>query len=628
MDKNSITGLVLIGIIFFGFTIYSSRQQKEIAKEQARLDSIGLVESARSEQMVREQQALVTADSVQQTSRSENIRKQMLGETLFAATQGEETFYTLENDKIKVVLSSKGGIVYGVELKDYKTYEGKPLQLFKPRSAYFNIELFTNQSINTSQFFFKNDNGAQQVTVAEGKEGSIALRLYADSLAYVEYLYTLKSGEYMLDYQVNFVGMDGIISPAQRDFSVSWGNISPQQERGYSYENQYTTIAYNQPGSSDVEELSMSTGTKEETINTKLRWVAFKQQFFSSILLAENNFDNGEVKYETMPEYSGDIKKFSAALRVPYSPETTSYDFHFYFGPNSYVTLKKYDDHFQKLIPLGWGIFGWINRFIVIPTFNFLGNYISNYGWIILILTIFIKLLIFPFTYKSYLSMAKMRLLKPELDAINEKFPNREDAMKKQQAMMELYRRAGVSPMGGCLPLLFQFPVLIAMFRFFPASIELRGEHFLWAQDLSSYDSILNLPFSIPFYGSHVSLFALLMGVSLFVSSKINFAQNSASSSQMPGMTFMTLYLMPIMMILWFNNYASGLSYYYFLSNLITIVQSFVFRRCVSDEKLHLQMKENAKKPRKKSKWQARYEEMIRQQQELARQQQKQQRKR
>ena len=627
MDKNSIIGLILIGVIFFGFTIYSSKQQKKIAEEQARLDSISWAESVQTERLRQEQQAAVSVDSIQQAVSLEENRKQMLGETLFAATQGTEAFYTLENDKIKVILSSKGGIVSGVELKDYKTYDGKPLELFKPQSAYFNIGLFTNQTINTSQFFFQNP-GQQQVLVKEGEEGSIALRLYADSLSYVEYLYTLKSGEYMLNYQINFVGMDGIISPAQRDFSISWGSISPQQERGYSYENQYTTVAYNQPGSSDVEELSISTGTKEETINTKLRWVAFKQQFFSSILLAENNFDNGEVKYETMPEYSGDIKKFSAELRVPYAPEETSYRFNFYFGPNSYIALKQYDEHFQKLIPLGWGIFGWINRFIVIPTFNFLGKYISNYGWIILILTVFIKLLIFPFTYKSYLSMAKMRLLKPELDAINQKFPNREDAMKKQQAMMELYRRAGVSPMGGCLPLLFQFPVLIAMFRFFPASIELRGEHFLWAQDLSSYDSILNLPFSIPFYGNHVSLFALLMGLSLFAASKINFAQNSASSSQMPGMTFMTLYLMPIMMILWFNNYASGLSYYYFLSNLITIVQSFVFRRCVSDEKLHQQMKDNAKKPRKKSKWQARYEEMIRQQQELARQQQKQQRKR
>ncbi|MEG1935809.1 MAG: membrane protein insertase YidC, partial [Rikenellaceae bacterium] len=313
------------------------------------------------------------------------------------------------------------------------------------------------------------------------------------------------------------------------------------------------------------------------------------------------------------------IMAFNTNLAVDYSPQTTAYNFGFYFGPNSFAQMKSYDMSFQKLIPLGWGIIRWINRFVIIPSFDFLGHYMTNYGWIIFLLTLFIKLIIFPFTYKSYISMAKMRLLKPEMDSINQKYPKKDDAMKKQQELMALYSKAGVSPMGGCLPMLFQLPVLIAMFRFFPASIELRGEHFLWATDLSSYDSILALPFNIPFYGNHVSLFALLMGVSTFISTKINMAQSGAQNNQqLPGMAFMTTYLMPVMLVVWFNSYSCALSYYYLLSNVVTIGQTYLIRQFVDDKKLHQQMKDNAKKPKKKNRWQQRYDDMIKQQQELA----------
>ena len=343
--------------------------------------------------------------------------------------------------------------------------------------------------------------------------------------------------------------------------------------------------------------------------------MAFKQQFFSSVLIAGNDFQNGELKYDTYQPGEGRIKDFYAKLSVPFSAQTQSCDFQMYYGPNKYSVLKKYDNGMQRLVPLGGWLIGWINRWIVIPVFDFLGKYIANYGIIILLLTIFIKIIIAPLTYKSYLSSAKMRLLKPDIDALNAKYPDQKDAMKKQQAVMTLYKEAGVSPMGGCLPLLIQFPILVAMFRFFPASIELRGEHFLWADDLSSYDSILQLPFDIPFYGSHVSLFALLMAVSVFISSKINYAQTAQAGPQMAGMKFMMLYMMPVMLLLWFNNYSSGLSYYYLVSNLFTIGQTFAFRYAVNDQKLHQQMKENAKKPKKKSKWQQRYEEMMKEQQ-------------
>ena len=616
MDRQTVIGLILIGLIFIGFSWYSGSQQAKRELEKIRIDSINQVQKAKeAEWLAKNEKIQAEQDSMLRISQEERMRNS-LGTLLYNAQQGSEETFTLENDKIIVNFTNKGAAISSVVVKDYKTFDDKPLYLFKPENNVFDLTFTTNQNINTSNFYFTPVKTEKAIKV-NGQEESMAFRLYTDSLSYVEYLYTLKPDDYIVDFKINFVGMENIMSPIQTDLLLRWENTAPQQEKGYDYENQYTTLAYNHPGSKDIEELAISKGEESEVINTKIKWVAFKQQFFSSIILAENDFSNGEVGYETMKPGSGNMKHFTASLKIPYNIQTDSYDFSFYFGPNSYKILKSYDNEFQKLIPLGWGIFGWINRFIIIPTFDFLGGFMTNYGWIILLLTIFIKLIIFPFTYKSYLSMAKMRLLKPEMDEINAKYPKKEDAMKKQQAMLDLYRRAGVSPMGGCLPLLFQFPILIAMFRFFPASIELRQEHFLWATDLSSYDSILQLPFNIPFYGDHVSLFALLMGVSMYVASKINFAQNSAASSnQLPGMTFMSLYLMPIMLVEWFNNYSSGLSYYYLLSNLITIIQSLAFRHFVSDTKLHQRMKENAKKPRKKSKWQMRYEELMKQQQQ------------
>ena len=309
---------------------------------------------------------------------------------------------------------------------------------------------------------------------------------------------------------------------------------------------------------------------------------------------------------------------------MPYTPQTAGYDFAFYFGPNKYAILKKVtvpdgeELHLERLIPLGWGIFGWVNRWFVIPVFDFLRNYVSSFGVIILILAVLVKLIISPMTYKSYLSTAKMRVIKPEVDELAKKYPRQEDAMKRQQATMELYKRAGINPMGGCIPMLIQMPIIIAMFRFFPASIELREQPFLWADDLSSYDSILDLPFKIPFYGDHVSLFALLMAVSLFAFSYISYQQTASSQPQMAGMKFMMVYLMPVMMLFWFNSYSSGLCFYYLLANLLTIGQTLLIRRMVDDDKIHAAMKANAAKQQKgrKSKFQLRYEQLMREQQE------------
>lgn len=615
MDKNTLTGLLIIGLIFLGFTWYGNNQQGKINAEKAKIDSINMVEAAKiAEELKLSQAEFQKNDSLAKVN-AESRAKNVYGEMLFSAQNATEEQYTLQNDKVVIGISTRGATINSVELKDYKTWDEKPLYLFSQKSALFDLRYRTNVDVNTSEYVFTPTTSQKVVTVT-GDSSSVAFRLYNDSTAYVEYVYTLKKDDYEVGLKINFVGMEYMMDNRQGDMTLKWAMNALQSEKGYDYENQYTTLAYKLTSEDEVEEFSVS-NEDSKTVENKIKWVAFKQQFFSSIIVAKDDFVNGDLSYKVLGESSGELKHFNADLNIPFSSDKKSYDFSLYFAPNSYDLFKDYGYDFKELIPLGWGIMGWINRFLIIPVFNFLSEYISNYGWIIFFLTIIIKLLIFPFTYKSYVSMAKMRIIKPDVDALNEKYPNKDQAMQKQQAMMEMYRKAGVNPMGGCLPMLFQMPILIAMFRFFPASIELRGEHFLWASDLSSYDSIFNLPFTIPFYGDHVSLFALLMGVSMYAASKINMAQtNMGSQQQMPGMQFMTLYIMPVMLVVWFNNYSSGLSYYYLLSNVITVAQSLIIRRFVDDKKLHEQMKTNAKKPRKKSKWQAKYEEMMQQQQQ------------
>ena len=452
------------------------------------------------------------------------------------------------------------------------------------------------------------------------------MKLHVADSAYVEFLYTIPlenivQRDYMIDFSINFVGMNLFMASQANEgaLSVDWQGVSYHLEKSYRSENRYSTIFFSDAaGNEGPGNLGSREGTVEKDVNS-LRWIAFKQQFFSSVFIAQDKFLGATMRFDSFKYDSGKVKDFSAKIAVPFNLATPSYHFNFYFGPNKYSLLRSFNLQLQKLVPLGGWIIGWVNRWIVIPVFDFLGGFISSFGLIIFLLTLFIKILIMPLTYKSYISQAKMRLVKPEIDELAKKFPKPEDAMKKQQATMELYKKAGINPLGGCIPLLIQFPILIAMFYFFPASIELRGQSFLWANDLSSYDSILSLPFTIPFYGSHVSLFALLMAASVVITSKLNYAQTASAGPQMAGMKFMMLYIMPIMMLAWFNDYASGLSYYYFLSNIITIGQTYAFRYAVDEKKLHEKMKANAKKPRKKSKWTERYEEMLKEQQKQAR---------
>lgn len=634
MDKQTITGIVLIALIFLGFTLYNSKQQQKWQAEQAAIEA----EAALADSLERAlNPALPVADPTavvtpaQPDSLALNAEAAYYGPQLAAARTAEPETFTVENGVMKVEFSTRGGQITDVTLKDYTKYAPKeernqPVRMFDPELSNFDLSLyvkngFKNVQINTSEFTF----GAEPVAAQEQTQ-RVVMTLPVSDDARLRFEYTIaESGsperDYLIDLDVRFENMAPLMAN-QTSVVIDWKQLTYQNEKGFKNENMYTTAAYRFPGEASIEELGMSDEDKSKKVATAVNWVAFKQQFFSSVLVAYDDFSTADIGFDTADAGSGYVKEFAMQATLPYSPQTEVLRLGLYFGPNKYAILKKVTDPeggalaMERMIPLGWGIFGWVNRWFVIPVFDLLRQFNLNFGIIILILAILVKVIISPLTYKSYVSTAKMRVIKPEVDALAQKFPRQEDAMKRQQATMELYKKAGINPMGGCIPMLIQMPIIIAMFRFFPASIELRGQHFLWADDLSSYDSIANLPFSIPFYGDHVSLFALLMTGALFAFSYINYQQTASSQPQMAGMKFMMVYMMPLMMLFWFNDYASGLCFYYFLANLITIVQTMVIRRMIDDDKIHAIMAANAAKNqnRKKSKFQLRYEELMRQQ--------------
>ena len=637
MDKKSIIGIAVVAVLFLGFAYMNTKEQEkyqqEMARWQAYQDSLAAAAAVTAPAAG---EAVAAADSVVAAAVRER-QVEALGATLAAAREAEAEEFTVENDVMAVRFSTRGGQVTGVTLKDYKRYaprgeEGRPVEMMDPATARFGMTFYVknglrNVDVNTLDYVFEAE------PVAEGPEGEqvVVMRLPVSGDASLEYRYTIydtasPERDYLVGFDVRLVNMAREMAN-QTQIQIDWSNTSYQNEKGFKNENMYTTVAYRFPGEKSVEELGMSEEEKSKEVTSSLNWVAFKQQFFSSVFIAPENVSYADLGFSTAHPGSGYVKDFTARMTVPYTPQTEGYDFAFYFGPNKYSILKKVslsegdDLHMERLIPLGWGIFGWVNRWCVIPVFDFLRNYIPSFGIVILILAVLIRLVISPLTYKSYVSMAKMRLIKPQVDELAKKYPKQEDAMKRQQATMELYKKAGINPMGGCIPLLIQMPILIAVFRFFPASIELRDQSFLWADDLSSYDSVLNLPFSIPFYGDHVSLFALLMALSMFVYSYYNYQQTASAQPQMAGMKFMMVYMMPVMLLLWFNSYASGLCYYYLLSNLLTIGQTLVIRRMVDDSKIQAIMQANAARKSKgrKSKFQQRYEELMRQQEAMQR---------
>ncbi|HBF87633.1 MAG TPA: membrane protein insertase YidC [Bacteroidales bacterium] len=613
MDRNSIIGLLIIGAILVGYSIFTSPTKEEIEKATRQRDSIAQVEQnikLEQEKLKAESfntsPVLTSTDSTLNDSITKVQIQQQFGSFAEAAT-GENQFYTIENELLEIKISSKGGRPYSVRLKQFKTHDSLPLLLFNGDSTVLGLDFFAqNRTISTNELFFTTDN-SNSIIVKDSPK-SLSMKLIVGENKYIEYLYTLTPNSYIVDFDINFVGMKDVIASNNQYLSLKWSMYLPTQEKGKDFENQYTTVYY-KFFEDDVDYLS-ETSDKEEEITTKLKWVSFKQQFFSSILVADNNFLNAFLKSDKSSVTDDNyLAKLDADISIPFNgKDKESFPMQFYFGPNHYNTLSEYNLDFEKLVPLGWGIFGWVNRFLVIPVFNWLGLFISSYGIIILLLTIIIKLILFPLTYKSYISTAKMRVLKPQIDEINAKIP-KEKTMERQQATMALYKKAGVNPMGGCLPMLLQFPILIALFRFFPASIELRQQSFLWADDLSSYDSIYDLPFNIPFYGDHISLFTLLMTISTLIYTRMQ-NQMQASSTQIPGMKVM-MYMMPIMFLFWFNSYASGLSYYYFVANMMTFGQMWLIRRFVDDDEILSKLEQSKKKPVKKSKFAERLEKMA-----------------
>jgi YidC/Oxa1 family membrane protein insertase len=636
MSKNNIIGLVIIVGLLIGYSLWMTPSKEEMAAAKRKADSITLVQRTDSLQnAMNEMVRRAISDSIAKANPGEvaKVGADSLTAGFAPLTVKEEKFYTIESDLLRLKISAKGGNIWSVQLKDYQTFDTLPLVLFKGDSSVFGFEFNTEdlRTMNTGDLIFVPATPVKSDTVTVTGKDSVqfALRVYpgnadpATATSYIEYVYTLKGNDYMLGYKVNFVGMRGYIAQNTRDLSLLWSTTLLQQEKGLKTEQTQSTIHY-MDVAGEVDYLS-ETKDEKERIPTAVKWVSFKQQFFSATLIAQDRFESTDIETVGYPEDNTDrlVKTMKAAFILPYSIETDqTYNLQWYFGPNKYKVMRQYGMNLERQIPLGWSFFlmQWINRFAVIPVFNWLESSHLNYGIIILILTILLKIVLFPIAWKTYISSAKMRILKPEIEEIGLKFPKKEDAMKKQQATMSLYKKAGVNPMAGCVPMLLQFPILIALFRFFPSAFELRQQSFLWATDLSSYDSIYSWTTHIPllstYYGNHISLFTLLMTISTIMYTKMN-NDMMGSTQQMPGMKTM-MYLMPIMFLGFFNNFSAGLSYYYMLANLFTFAQMFIIRRFVNEDKLHARIQENKSKPVKKSSFQKRLEEMTKQQQRKA----------
>ncbi|MDR1405943.1 MAG: membrane protein insertase YidC [Prevotellaceae bacterium] len=620
MNKNTLTGIVLIGAILIGFSIYTSHEQKKM--QEARLEQL-----KEQQRIQREQDSIrlanlpdslvLSAAPAAAIAPAQPAIDESYGSTLALAGEGEQQLVTIENDVLAVTFSNKGGQVYSVQMKNYRTHDGLPVVLFAGDNTTFSFNFFTTKNIATSLFYFTPvDIPAVTQLTETDSVARLSYRLQIAENAFVDYIYTLRYGSYKVDLDIRLNGMNAHIPQNVTTVDLNWAATILRQEKDFASEANQSTISYKYPNDSDIDALGERKDADDKKIPAQVEWIAFKQQFFSAILVAPANFNNASVSYQKNApgNDSRELMRCNASVQFSYNgADETSIPLQFYFGPNHYNTLKSYGRDFENLVPLGGWIIRPINRWIIIPTFDFLNRFISNYGIIILLLTIFIKIILAPFSQKSVVSSAKMKLLKPDIDKINAKYPKQEDAMKKQQETMALYKRTGVSMMGGCLPMLLQMPILFAMFRFFPASFELRQKSFLWADDFSTYDSIFDLPFSIPMYGSHVSLFALLMAVSTYFYSKMMMSQTPQTGQ--PGMKFMQLYFMPIFLLVLCNNFSSGLSYYYMLTNFITMIQTWVIRKFfINEEKMLAKMHARAAQPQKKSKFQQRLEEMQRRQ--------------
>lgn len=622
MDRNSIIGLVLIGAILIGFSIVTkpSRDAQIAAQQEAqrRADSIAMLENIRAMEA-----ATMTADQSDAehtgTGSEETISKQQAEAygDFAAGLEGSKEIITMENKLLKVDFSTLGGRPYTATLKKYQTHDSIPVRLFYGDSTQFNLQFFANnRRINTGELYFVPDASSINLDASE-TEKTLVMRMDVSETAHIDYIYTMYPGHYMLDFSIRLVGLDQYRT---ENMVFNWEVYFPSTEKGFTNESNYTNMLYRYKDG-DMEKFNMRSKkpVEEQTASTRIDWIAYKQQFFSTILVAQDYFEGAYMTSEKFEEPSEFIRHFTSEVDMPYnrtSDQTIAMNL--YFGPNEYKRMKGYEGlDFKNIVVVGGPVIRFLNEIVIIPIFNWLNKSIANYGLIILLLTLILKTALFPLTYRSYKSQAVMRVLKPQVDEIGEKYPKKEDAMKKQQATMDLYKKAGANPMGGCLPMLAQMPILYAMFRFFPTSIELRQEKFLWASDLSTYDSILDLPFNIPMYGDHISLFTILMTVTTVLSMRIN--NQTQANSAMPGMKTM-MYIMPVMFMFILNNFSAALTYYYFLANLITLGQNFLFKRFTDEEAILKKINSKKSKPAKKSKWQQRMEAMTKQQQQLQKQ--------
>lgn len=623
MDKNTIIGFVLVGVIFFGFTWYQSKEYEKQAEYQAQVDSIARAERLAQYRADSIAGRLPVADTLANGGKpvDDYSPAPIYKDSLLEKSHSEEaSFYKLENDKIAVEFTTRGAQPYSVKVKNYRNYDSTDLYLFRPGDSEMGVEIYAGEIINTKDFNFQ---------LAEKTDSSIVMRLPFAKGGYIQQKYTLKEGTFVVSNEMSFVGMNGVIPRNVSYYDFDWDVTIPRMEKGYKNEVQYSKVDYYFGGDKKPEEIGRGRNA-DKRIENRMEWFAFQQQFFSAIMRPVNQFASGELAINFIQEddASHNLMTCSAKMRGDFRiADNVVIGNEFYFGPNHYKTLKSYGRKYEKIIPLGGWMVGWFTKWVIIPLFDFLHKFISNFGIIILLMTLFIKIVVLPFAYKSYSSSAKMQALKPEMDKINAKFPKQEDALKKQQATMELYKRAGVNPMGGCLPMLLQLPILWAMFRFFPASIELRQQSFLWADDLSAYDTIPLLDFGtrIPLLGDHISLFALLMAVSMFFYSKITTqSQMSGNDPNMASMRFMSVWMMPIMMFFICNSLSAGLTYYYLLSNLITMLETWIIKKFfVRPEDVLAKLKASEGKPMPKSKWQQRLEEAQKMQRQMMKEQEK-----
>ena len=574
MDKNTLVGFTLIGAVLIGFSIYNRPSQEEMERAQRYQDSIqaiALQETAKLEAKAAAQSAqTLTLDSTS---------------LFFGANQGTEQFTTLENNLVKVTFSNKGGRVVSATLKDYNNQQGEPLTLFNEEESAMNFAFEgKNENILTEDLFF------QPMNVTDS---TVTMRLQTTGAGYIDFAYRLLPETYMVDFNVRAQGMQNFFPAALKTVNIDWFQRARQQEKGFDFEQRYTSLTYKpvDDGSDYLSEMS----DDKETFEEPMQWIAFKNQFFSSVLIANQNFEDVTLESTLQKEGSGYMKDYNADMTTFFDPTgKKATELQMYLGPNHFKTLlatndlvinQDEDPELEDLVYLGWPLVREINRWFTINLFDWLSGWGLNMGLVLLLMTIIVKAIVYPATYKSYMSSAKMRVLKPYIQKINEKYPKQEDALKKQQETMQLYSEYGVSPMGGCLPMLIQMPVFMALFFFVPNAIELRQESFLWAPDLSTYDDVINWGVNIPLLGDHLSLFCLLFSVTNILNTWYMMKQQDTGQQQMPGMKIM-MYLMPVMFIFIFNSYSSGLNYYYFISGLIGILTTIILRKTTNEPKL------------------------------------------